>query len=264
MTTTEEHQKFLDENQYSVKSILRYEAIFGHTWVSTGGKTTTAALVEDLNLKPESWVLDVGCGSGGSAFYMARHFGANVIGVDLSSHMLGLAQKRIRGVFADLKDKVTFMLADVTKLDMPEASFDVIYSRDTMLHIHDKLALYTGLRKLLKPGGKLLITDYCSGDKKHSQEFTDYVASRGYDLPTVHNYGETIRKSGFNNVEAIDYTDEFVRILKMELENYKAKKEEVIKEFSQEDYDYIVNGWEAKLVRCAAGDQKWGLFRGTA
>ena len=33
-----------------------------------------------------------------------------------------------------------------------------------------------------------------------------------------------------------------------------------MQEFSQDDYDTIVNDWEEKLERCAAGDQKWGLF----
>lgn len=34
-------QKFLDENQYTRKSIIKYERIFGHNWVSTGGEQTT-------------------------------------------------------------------------------------------------------------------------------------------------------------------------------------------------------------------------------
>ena len=41
MTDSAEFQKFLDAGQYSNKSILRYEQIFGHTWVSTGGEETT-------------------------------------------------------------------------------------------------------------------------------------------------------------------------------------------------------------------------------
>ena len=38
-------QVFLDTNQYSIKSILKYERIFGHTWVSTGGETTTKVYI---------------------------------------------------------------------------------------------------------------------------------------------------------------------------------------------------------------------------
>ena len=57
---------------YDRKGILRYEAIFGRTYVSVGGETTTREFVSQLDLKPGMKILDIGCGTGGSAFYMAR------------------------------------------------------------------------------------------------------------------------------------------------------------------------------------------------
>ena len=48
-----------------------------------------------LNLKPGQKVLDIGCGSGGSAFFMARHYGVHVTGIDLSSNMINLANDRL-------------------------------------------------------------------------------------------------------------------------------------------------------------------------
>lgn len=46
------------------------------------------------------------------------------------------------------------------------------------------------LQKCLKPGGQLFITDYCCGEKEHSEEFKDYVKQRGYNLLTVADYGK--------------------------------------------------------------------------
>jgi len=54
-------------------------------------KATTAEFLKRLNLTKESKVLDVGCGIGGSAFYIARKFGAQVHGVDLSTNMISIA-----------------------------------------------------------------------------------------------------------------------------------------------------------------------------
>ena len=48
-----------------------------------------------LDLKPGQKVLDVGCGIGGSAFYMAENFGAEVIGIDLSTNMVNIALERL-------------------------------------------------------------------------------------------------------------------------------------------------------------------------
>ena len=65
-------QEFLDQQQYTVNGVLRYEKIFGENFVSTGGKDTTVEFVDQLGLKPGQKVLYVGSGLGGSAFYMAE------------------------------------------------------------------------------------------------------------------------------------------------------------------------------------------------
>merc|ERR1712218_646451 len=85
-------QAWLDQNQYTRKGILRYEAIFGRTWVSVGGEATTRQFVAHLDLKPGMKVLDIGCGIGGSAFYMARNYMVDVNGIDLSSNMISIAE----------------------------------------------------------------------------------------------------------------------------------------------------------------------------
>ena len=49
--------------------------------------------IEELNLQPNSTILDAGCGLGGSAFLMAEQFGLSVDGIDLSENMIRIAQK---------------------------------------------------------------------------------------------------------------------------------------------------------------------------
>ncbi|KAF2369029.1 S-adenosyl-L-methionine-dependent methyltransferase [Trinorchestia longiramus] len=253
-------QEFLDSNQYSIKNILKYERIFGHNWVSTGGEKTTKEFCERLKLKSGQYVLDVGCGTGGSAFYMAETYGARVLGVDLSSHMISIAQDRLKNTAKDVQEKVEFKLEDITKSSYPAATFDVIYSRDTILHIPNKEELFSQLKEFLKPDGVLFVTDYCRGDQTHSQQFLDYVQQRGYDLRTVKEYGGILEKCGYKNVVAEDKTKDFISILGDELRRFEPTKETFIKEFSAEDYEGIVDGWKAKQVRCSAGDQAWGLF----
>ena len=62
---------------------------------------------------------------------MAENFDVEVVGIDLSINMISLALERAIG----LKCSVEFEVADCTKKEHPENSFDVIYSRDTILHI---------------------------------------------------------------------------------------------------------------------------------
>ncbi|CAG0916015.1 unnamed protein product [Notodromas monacha] len=263
METTEERQKFLDGSQYTQNGILRYEKIFGEDFISTGGRETTEEIVATLGLKPGMQVLDVGCGIGGSVFYMAEHFGVIARGVDLSANMLSMAKQKLDTKYAHLKDRVSFELADCLLMEVPESTFDVIYSRDAMLHIADKPTLFARLYKWLKPGGKLVITDYCHGEKlQHSEEYVKYVKSRNYHLLTVVDYAHTLEQI-FPEVWSDDRTATFIKVLKREVAHLKAHREAFIQDFSEKDYDELIKGWEAKVVRASSGDQAWGLFLAT-
>ncbi|XP_078458513.1 uncharacterized protein LOC144937136 isoform X1 [Lampetra fluviatilis] len=250
-------QQFLDTQQYSSRSILRYEKIFGHGFVSTGGRQTTEEFLAMLGLRQGQKVLDVGCGIGGGDFLMSKIYGVEVLGVDLSSNMVAIAMERAVEEDAPL---VQFEISDATKRVFPENSFDVVYSRDTILHIADKVGLFKSFYAWLKPGGKLLITDYCCGAKPWSGLFEAYVKDRGYILYEVSQYGKFLEAAGFVRVKAEDRTNHFVEVAKQEVARTELVKDEFVKEFSQDDYDYIVKGWQEKLYRCELGDQKWGLF----
>uniref|UniRef100_A0A8C4EW58 phosphoethanolamine N-methyltransferase n=1 Tax=Dicentrarchus labrax TaxID=13489 RepID=A0A8C4EW58_DICLA len=237
-------QQFLDNQQYTNRGILRYEKMFGAGYVSTGGPSTTKEFVDRLNLKPGQKVLDVGCGIGGGDFYMAKTFGAEVLGLDLSDNMVDIAMER---AIAEKLPSVQFEVADATKRTFPEGSFDVIYSRDTILHIDDKLTLFKRFHSWLKPGGKLLISDYCCGEKPWTPVFEAYVKQRGYVLYTPSQYGKFLEEAGFCNVSAEDRTAQFIQVIETELQRAEAIKDEFIEEFSEEDYFAIVNGWREKL-----------------
>ncbi|CAN6717420.1 unnamed protein product [Malus baccata var. baccata] len=249
-------QQFLDNVQYKNNGILRYERVFGRGFVSTGGIETTKEFVAKLDLKPGQKVLDVGCGIGGGDFYMASNFDVEVIGIDLSVNMISFALEQSIG----LKCAVEFEVADCTKKTYPDNTFDVIYSRDTILHIQDKPALFRSFYKWLKPGGKVLISDYCRCVGTPSENFAEYIKQRGYDLHDVKAYGQMLKDAGFDEVIAEDHTDQFKAVLERELDAVEKDKDSFVQDFSQEDYDDIIGGWKAKLIRVDSGEQKWGLF----
>ncbi|XP_055826946.1 phosphomethylethanolamine N-methyltransferase-like [Solanum dulcamara] len=251
-----EFQRFLDTVQYKCSGILRYERVFGHGFVSTGGLETTKEFVAMLDLQPGQKILDVGCGIGGGNFYIAEKYDVHVVGIDLSINMISFALERAIG----LKCAVEFEVADCTKKTYPDGTFDVIYSRDTILHIQDKPALFRSFYKWLRPGGKVLISDYCKRAGPTSEEFAGYIKQRGYDLHDVEAYGQMLRDAGFHEVVAEDRTEQFIEVLQKELDTVEKERESFIHEFSEQDYNEIVGGWKAKLIRSSSGEQRWGLF----
>ncbi|XP_061462316.1 uncharacterized protein LOC133374958 isoform X1 [Rhineura floridana] len=250
-------QRFLDSEQYATRSIHRYEWIFGPGFVSTGGLSTTKELVRMLALKPGQRVLDVGCGLGGSDFYMAKEFGVEVLGMDLSHNMVELALERAQKETGSL---VQFEIGNATRRIFPESSFDVVYSRDTILHVADKSALFARFLSWLKPGGQLLISDYCCGPRPWSNAFTKYVKQRGYNLLTPQEYSQALEEAGFKHLQALDHTERMLSALTEELQTLERSREQFVQEFSEDEFESMASGWREKVQRCADGDQRWGVF----
>jgi phosphoethanolamine N-methyltransferase len=243
----EEHSALLDTTQYTRESIKKYEGIYGHNFISTGGLESTREIVKLLDLKPGMKVLDVGSGIGGSAFYMAQEYGVQVHGLDLSHNMLSIANERLDEL--NLESLVTFEYGDILESEV-ESVYDVAYSRDAFLHIENKALLFQVLERALKPNGLLFFTDYCWGDGSHSEEFLAYVAQRGYDLHTPKDYGNLIEQAGFAEVQAMDKTKLFGDYLHLELEHLP----------NDGSIPEIRKSWGEKIIRNQRGEQGWGWF----
>lgn len=252
-------KEFLDFKQYSVNSILRYEKIYGEGYLSTGGSETTTEFLKMIDLKPNMRVLDVGCSIGGGDFLMSQLYGVEVFGLDLSSNAIGICWDRAQN-YKNKQLKVRFEIGDVSKQDYPNGYFDVIYSRDSLLHIHNKKSIFNKFKSWLKPGGKIFFTDYICGPKPWSDEFTVYVEQRGYDLLTFNEYEAVLKDSEFVNIKVMDKTDMFAHYLKKELDDFVKIKDEFIAEFSMQDYRCLTDGWKEKISRTKDGYHKWGAF----
>lgn len=243
--------EFLDSEQYTRAAIEAYESVYGRDFVSPGGAAMARELIGKLALPPDARVLDVGCGLGGSAFLMAREFDLHVDGIDLSQNMLAMASQRRDA--QGLHDRVTFEHGDCLTLHRP-GLYDAVYSRDVFLHIHDKPALFEVLRTSLRPGGRLLFTDYCCGDRPWREEFSAYVRSRAYALHTLAEYVELLDMAGFVAVEAHDWSHRFAEFLQIELAHIR------VSEVEEDMRAKLESGWLAKLARVASGDHRWGMI----
>jgi len=72
--------------------------------------------------------------------------------------------------------------------------------------IHVTILLWCRFLKVLKPGGRLLISDYCRAPGRPTPTFAEYIKQRGYDLHSVEDYGAMLQGAGFQAVKAEDRT----------------------------------------------------------
>jgi SAM-dependent methyltransferase len=160
-----------------------------------------------VGLGPADHVLDVGCGSGGPALFLAREAGCRVTGVDVNE--AGVHAGRDLARQAGLDQAVQFRQADVREpLPFPDGSFDALVCWDVMNHLPDRGRLLVEWRRVLRPGGRMLFTDPVVVTGLVTKE---EFATRGSIGPFV--FGppgvneRLIREAGFELAGTEDVTD---------------------------------------------------------
>ncbi|GFH27012.1 uncharacterized protein HaLaN_25263, partial [Haematococcus lacustris] len=115
----------------------------------------------------------------------------------------------------------------------------------------------------LKPGGRLLLTDYClppGGAPDLDSDTTSYLAARRYHLVSLEAYEEVAVAAGFTEVVMRDQTDQFVVQLQRELAGLRAQRPAFTAAYGVEVFDACQASWEGKLRRAQAGQQRWVLL----
>lgn len=134
------------------------ELIWGEGMLSPGGPEKVAQMLEGIDLSGHR-VLDIGSGLGGiDVLLAATHGAAAVIGIDVEPQLIRSA--RDLAARKGLAGRVTFQLVIPGKLPFEDASFDLVFSKDAMVHIADKPALYVEVLRVLKPGGWFIAADW--------------------------------------------------------------------------------------------------------
>ena len=109
-------------------------------------------------LTPASHLLEVGCGSGGPALFLARSVGLSITGIDINAAGIDAANQAAEA--AGLAARARFRCTDAgAAFPFGEASFDAAQIIDAINHIPDRPALLAELHRVLKPGAILLYTD---------------------------------------------------------------------------------------------------------
>lgn len=123
-----------------------------HSRIRAGNVIRT---IRQLNLPPGASVLDAGCGRGLVLFWLAlRHPDYQLHGIELNSSQV----KRNRIVAQEMGlGSLTFEQGDLSKIDVTQATYDLVFSIDVLEHIVDDVLLLCKLRDALKPDGTLLL-----------------------------------------------------------------------------------------------------------
>ncbi len=194
----------MTDDHYPPRLIAMLEAVWGEGFMSPGGAAEVARVVGRHDLRGKT-VLDIGCGAGGIDLALVQQHGAGyVLGVDVEDPVLERARVLIGQ--AGLEGRIGVVKVAPGPLPLPPASFDVVFSKDSIVHIPDKHALMAEVYRILRPGGWFLASDWLiERDGAPSPQMADYVAAEGLDfgMASPAQYMDALRTAGFVEISTV-------------------------------------------------------------
>lgn len=203
-----DYHRFWDTNQHGAMHYGYYDD--NHQQHHRAINNRCRVLAKQAQVTEDDVVLDVGCGLGGSAFWLANHTGARIVGIDINENHIRQAQKM--AVRKDVDDRVEFKQMDFTDMDYSDERFSLIIGIESICHAEDKSEFLSEAYDVLTADGRIIISDgfRTTRDTSYFDEKLLQSAMEGWavpDLDTVEEFTHSLCQQGFENITFKDIKD---------------------------------------------------------
>jgi cyclopropane fatty-acyl-phospholipid synthase-like methyltransferase len=170
-----------------------------------------AELARHARIDPKDTVLDAGCGYGGSSFWLAENLKCKVTGINIVENQIRLANQE--AIKRNLTARLGFELTDFSKTYFKNQTFDVIWALESVVHSPNNRLFLNESYRLLKPSGRLIMTEYTLTEKVGTSPKKETVINffSGWaisDLITETQYKERLLSAGFRNIKTLNISKE--------------------------------------------------------
>lgn len=238
--------------------------------IADASRRTVERMASGLGLVAGARVLDLGSGFGGSARYLAETFGCTVQALNLSE----VENDRHRQLNAarGLTGRIEVVDGSFESVPFPDSSVDVVWSQDAFLHSGNRLRVLEEIRRVLKPGGRLVFTDPMAADGADLgalQPILDRIHLDDMGSPAF--YRRELARLGFVATAHEDAVDGFEELRVQLVTHYGRVLEETERQEaeglgSKVSSDYLTQMKKGLTHWVDGGEQHrltWGIFRFT-
>jgi ubiquinone/menaquinone biosynthesis C-methylase UbiE len=172
------------------------------------GSPATVDLADRLPIQPGQHILDIGCGLGGPARYIARRFHCRVSGIDITPPFVEAGRKLTR--LLHMESQVSIEQGDGQRLPYPDATFDGAYTQHVTMNVPDRARFFAEAFRVLKPGAFFGLTEHGLGPtgKPHHPLPWSTDGSGAY-LATPDETRRLLEQTGFTNLEIESTGDKY-------------------------------------------------------
>ncbi|NES84165.1 MAG: methyltransferase domain-containing protein [Moorea sp. SIO2B7] len=204
-------------------------------------------MLEQSGINAESRVLEVACGNGNAAIWLAQQTGCEVVGIDLSSSYIENARSKASN-FPSLR--VSFHKESATNLPFPNGSFTHAWSQGALYHIQDLYKALEEVYRVIGEGGIFLFDDLVTPVEEVSETARKHVYDRLLFEPTFSPqvYAEKLTQIGFKVLQQKD------------LSKHLEKSYELVSETARKDYPDLSIAFKKTQETIAAHELGWGFF----
>ncbi|HXM02297.1 MAG TPA: methyltransferase domain-containing protein [Chthoniobacterales bacterium] len=215
-----------ESDTYRLVRIETYGEDLGQTsWVTTEESNEIPHL---LDLRLNSSVLEVGCGSGRYALHLTEKVGCLLVGVDINA--AGVRNANQLALARGLASRAHFEKCDCSKnLPFDDNTFDAVFSNDVLCHLPGRPEVLGEIFRVLKPGGRMLFSDALVVGGMLSHEEIATRSSIGFYVYSPPGENErSIERAGFCQIRITDATDNAARIAQRWHHAREKRKEELV------------------------------------
>lgn len=265
----EETQRYYDGPADEVYRRLWQDNVHMGTWtdpqdtLQTAMERTNHLMAQKAGITRGSEVLDVGCGYGAAGFFLAREYGCKVVGQNISEKELDLARERAKE--QGLDDVCTFEYGDFHAIPSPDSSFDFIWSQEAFLHGADKRQILRECHRVLRPNGKLIISDLLvRHDVGPEDREAIYARVRSPEMWDYGDYRDALKETGFRLDLEEDWSANVAPTYGSVLSQLKEQRTALAEKVPEEQLNSTINALQLWVDSANAGKISQGFFVATA
>src|SRR6201992_911422 len=191
---------------------LTADELFPHDQDHYGGLAANDVLAAPAGIRKDTRIADFCAGLGGPSRYFAHRYGADVTGIELTPARVKGAEELTRRVGLD--QRVRIIEGNVMQGPLPDGSVDVVVSQEALLHVPDKPRALAEAFRILKPGGRIVFTDWIAHRPLDAADralmWQGMAVRELYSLPI---YADLVGKAGFTVTSVEDLTRDWGELL---------------------------------------------------